>query len=210
MPTKRSEPARLDHARARVGAVQLFWNCPLSDERYVSERAWESAILDNCPFHPEGGCGVERLGSYARVAPAGVRVPRWWCPRQRASVSLLPSFLAARLSGTLAEVEDVVAEVESAGGISAAVDTVHPPDADGAISLTSALRWIRRRVAAVRAALLAILTLMPERFVGLQPTLAAFREALGAERVLVELRANVARHLGALPVPLGFRARASG
>lgn len=136
-------------------------------------------------------------------------MPRWWCPRQRASVSLLPSFLSARLSGTLAEVEDVVAEVECAGGISAAVDTVHPPDADGAIGLTSALRSIRRRVAAVRAALLAILTLMPERFVGLQPTLAAFREALGAERVLMELRPIVARHLGALPVPLGFRTRAS-
>lgn len=188
----------------------MFWKCPLSDERYVSERAWERAILDNCPFHPEGGCRVERLGSYARVAPAGARVPRWWCPRQRASVSLLPSFLAARLSGTLDEVEDIVVAVEAAGGVSRAVDAVYPPDADDAIGLSSALRSIRRRVAAVRAALLAILTLMPERFAGLPPTIAALREALGVERALVELRAIAARHLGALPVPLGFRARASG
>ena len=91
------------------GAVQLLWKCPLSDERYVSERAWESAILDSCPLHPEGGCGLERLGTYARVAPAGARVPRWWCPKAGVSISLLPSFLSARLSGTLAEVEAFVA-----------------------------------------------------------------------------------------------------
>jgi hypothetical protein len=190
--------------------VQLLWKCPLSDERYVSERAWESAILDSCPFHAEGGCGVERLGTYARVAPAGARVPRWWCPKAGASISLLPSFLAARLTGTLAAVESVVAAVESAGGVAAAVDAVHPPDAAHAIGLAGAVRSIRRRVAAVRAALLAIATLMPERFVGVAPTLASFRAALGVERVLVVVREIAARHLGALPVPLGLRARGSG
>lgn len=190
--------------------MQLLWKCPLADERYVTQRAWESAILDTCPFHPEGGCGLEKLGSYGRVEPAGVRVPRWWCPRQHASISLLPSFLAARLSGTLAAVERVVAAVESAGGVSAAVDAVHPPDAQDAIGLVCALRSIRRRVHAVRAALVAIATLMPERFGGVGPTLVAFREALGGERVLVQLRELAERYLGALPVPLGFRARRSG
>ena len=112
-----------------VSAVQLLWKYPLADERYVSESAWEHAILDVCPFHPDGGCGVEKLGSYPRVEPVGVRIPRWWCPKQRASVSLLPSFLAARLSGTLAAVQDIVAAVERAGSIAAAVDVVHPPDA---------------------------------------------------------------------------------
>jgi len=190
--------------------VQLLWKCPLSDERYVSERAWESAILDSCPFHAEGGCGLERLGTYARVAPAGARVPRWWCPTAGTSISLLPSFLAARLSGTLAAVEAVVAAVESAGSVATAVDVVHPPDADDAIGLVGALRSIRRRVTAVRAALLAIATLMAERFVGVAPTLASFRAALGCERVLVRVRELGERHLGALPVPLGFRARGSG
>ena len=90
------------------------------------------------------------------MEPAGVRVARWWCPKQRASVSLLPSFLAARLSGTLAAVEDVVAEVEAAGSVAAAVETLHPPDAADAVGLPGALRSIRRRVAAIRAALLAI------------------------------------------------------
>lgn len=189
--------------------MQLLWKYPLADERYVSESAWEHAILDRCPFHPEGGCRVEKLGSYPRVEPPGVHIPRWWCPKQRASISLLPSFLAARLSGTLATVEDIVAAVERAGSVAAAVDVVHPPDADDPIGLACALRSMRRRVRAVRAALLAIATLMPERFAGVMPTLAAFRAALARERVLVTLRELCARHLAALPVPLGFGARAS-
>jgi hypothetical protein len=190
--------------------VQLLWKCPLSDERYVSESAWEHAILDSCPFHPEGGCRLEKLGTYARVRPTGVRIARWWCPKQRASISLLPSFLAARISGTLAAVEDVVAKVEDAGSVAAAVDAVHPPDDDDAVGLVCALRSMRLRVSAVRAALLAIATLMPERFAGVRPTLASFRERLGVDRVLVVVRELAERHLGALPVPLGFRARASG
>jgi len=191
--------------------VQRLWKgCPVDGDRYVSERAWESAILCACPFHPEGGCGLERLGSYPRVAPPGVRVPRWWCPKQRASVSLLPPFLAARFSGTVDAVEEVVAAVEAAGSVSAAVDVVCPPDIEDAVQLEGALRWIRRRVRAVRAALLAIATLMPERFAGVAPTIAAFREALAVDKVLVVVRGLVERHLRALPSPLGFRARASG
>jgi len=125
---QRSEPARLVHARARVDVVQLFWKYPFADEQYVTDSAWKEAILDGCPFHPEGGCGVEKLGSYPRVEPAGVRIARWWCPKRRASISLLPAFLAARLSGTLDAVEDVVAAVEQAGSVAAAVDAVHPPE----------------------------------------------------------------------------------
>jgi hypothetical protein len=188
----------------------MLWKCPLTDEQYVAHRAWEGAILDRCPFHPEGGCGLERLGSYGRVEPPGTRIPRWWCPKKRESISLLPSFLAARLQGTLAGVEHVVATVEAAGGISAAVDAIHPPDAEEALGLVGALRWIRRRARAVRAALLAIATLLPERFAGVPPTLAAFREAMGGNAVLVRLRELAERHLGALPAPLGFRARGPG
>lgn len=188
--------------------MQVLWKCPLSDEGYVTQRGWESAIPDGCPFHPEGGCGLERLGTYPRVEPEGMRVARWWCPKKRASISLLPSFLAARFSGTLAAVEDVVALVE-AKGVAGAVDEVHPPDADDFVGLACALKSIRRRVSAVRAALLAIATLLPERFAGVRPTLAAFREALGVPRVLALLREIAERHLSALPVPLGFGTRAA-
>ncbi len=188
--------------------MQVLWKCPLTDERYVTQRAWESAVLDGCPFHPEGGCGLERLGSYERVEPPGARVPRWWCPKRRESISLLPSFLSARLRGTLAAVERVVATVEAAGGISAAVDAVHPPDAEKPLGFVGALRSMRRRVRAVRAALIAAVTLLPERFARVSPTLAAFREVLGEGAVLVRLRELTERHLGALPAPFGFRARA--
>jgi hypothetical protein len=190
--------------------VQIIGNSPLTDERYITERGWESAILDRCPFHPEGGCGLQKLGSYERVQPVGVRVPRWWCPTQRVSISLLPSFLAARLSGTLASVEAVVSAVEEAGSIAAAVEVVYPADAEQPVGLACALRAMGRRVRAVRAALIAIATLMPERFAGVRPTLRAFREALGCRQVLFELREVAERYLGALPIPLGLRPRATG
>jgi len=190
--------------------VQIIWKSPLTDERYVTERGWESAILDRCPFHPEGGCGLQKLGSYGRVEPGGVRVPRWWCPKQGVSISLLPSFLAARLSGTLGSVEAVVSAVEDAGSIAAAVEVVHPADAEQPVGLVCALRAIGRRVRAVRAALIAIATLMPERFAGVRPTLRAFRAALGCRHVLIKLREIAERYLDALPIPIGLRPRGSG
>ncbi len=190
--------------------MQLEWSCPLSDEGYVTHRAWDGAILESCPFHPEGGCGLHKLGTYVRVEPPGTRIPRWWCPKRGASVSLLPAFLAARFSGTLATIERVVVAVETAGSIAAAVDVVHPPDARDAVGLTCALRSIRRRVSAVSAALLAIVTLLPDLFAGVQPTIGGFREVLACGDVLAALRPIVKRHLATLPAPLGFGARVAG
>lgn len=134
---------------------------------------------------------------------------RFWCPRAEASVSILPAFLAARMSGTLDAVEAVVLAVEHAGSIAAAVEQVYPAEAERAIGAVCALRSIRRRLRAVRAALLAIVTLVPERLRGIAPTITALRAALGTERVLVAIRGLAERHLGALPAPLGFRTRAS-
>jgi hypothetical protein len=188
--------------------MQIPWKSPVADDRYVADRAWGRAELCACPFHPEGGCGLQRLGTYGRVAPAGTRVARWWCPIARKSISLLPEFLAARLSGTLDEVESVVAAVEQAGGVARALETVHPAEAEDPIEPQGALRSMRRRVRAVYAALLAIITLMPERFAGVTPTLAGLRRALSTERALVSLREVAARHLPALPTPLGLSARA--
>ncbi|HEY6878577.1 MAG TPA: hypothetical protein VI299_11195 [Polyangiales bacterium] len=189
--------------------MQIPWKVPVADDRYVADRAWERAALCACPFHPGGSCGLQRLGTYGRVSPAGTRVARWWCPVARKSISLLPAFLAARLSGTLDEVETVVAAIEQAGGVTAALETVHPAEAEGAIGLQGALRSMRRRVGAVHAALLAIITLMPEQFVGVVPTIEGVRVALATGRALVVLRELAARHLSALPTPLGFAARVS-
>lgn len=186
--------------------VQMVWSPPVADAQYVAERGWECAVLDACPFHPGGGCGVARHGSYPRVSPAGTRVARFYCPQARATISLLPSFLAVRLSGTLDAVEVVVEVVESSSSMAAAAEKLRPADAEHAVTSISALRWVRRRMKAVREALLALVTLMPDAL-GCAPTLHALRTHLGVDRVLVELRRIGAAHLRALPPPLGFRTR---
>lgn len=178
-------------------------------DRYVADRAWERAVLCNCPFHPQGGCGLRKLGTYRRVEPAGTLVARYWCPRAGVSISLLPAFLAARLVGTLDAVEAVVLAVEQTGSIAAAIEQVHPADAGRAIGPVCARRSIRRRLRGVRAALLAFVTLLPEQLSNVAPTITALRATLGVERVLVTVRCMLDKHLGALATPLGFRSRAS-
>jgi hypothetical protein len=113
------------------------------------------------------------------------------------------------MSGTLDAVEAAVLAVEQLGSVASAAEHVHPADADHAVGVVCAQRSIRRRLRAVRAALLAIVTLVPERLRGIAPTITALRVALGTERVLVAMRGIAERHLGALPAPLGFRTRAS-
>ena len=200
---------RVWYTREPDGDVQVLGKEFTAADRYVADRAWERAILDGCPFHPQGGCGLRKLGTYRRVKPEGVRVARYWCPRAKASVSLLPAFLAARLRGTLDEVEAVVDAVERTGSITAAVEQVHPADDVRPIGPVCARRSVRRRLLAVRTALLALVTLLPDLLTGVAPTLTALRAALGTQRVLVAVRCIIDRHMSALPTPLGFRSRAS-
>lgn len=145
-------------------------------------------------------------GSYPRVHPAGARVARFLCPAQRETISLLPSFLAARLPSTLDEIEAVVDVVERAPSVAAAAEVVRPADAERAVTSITAARWVRRRLRPIKAALLAIVTLVPE-LAECGPTLAAIRTRLGVTRVLVALRDLAAAHLGALAPPLGLRTR---
>lgn len=114
------------------------------------------------------------------------------------------------MTGTLDAVEAVVLAVEQAGSLAGAVEVLCPADAVRAVGTVSATRSIRRRLRAVRAALLAIVTLLPEHFRGVACNIAALREALGTERVLVTMRSLAERHLETLPAPLGFRNRVSG
>jgi len=181
----------------------------LTGERYVTEQGWKAATLERCPLHPEGGCGVSGHGSYGRVRPAGVRVARFWCPKARVTISLLPDFLASRLSGTLGEVEQAVDAMEGAESQEAAAEEVRPAAARDAVTLPSALRWLRRRVVAVHVALVAAVTLVPA-LAECRPTLGAVRERLGVTGALVALRSAAASHLRAMPAPVGFRARGRG
>jgi hypothetical protein len=179
----------------------------VTSEQYLIEEGWRSATLEQCPLHPAGCCGLRRHGSYRRVRPVGVRVARFLCPTARVTISLLPDFLASRLSGTLAEVEAVVDAEELATSQEAALEQVRPAAEPGAVTLLAGLRWLRRRLSAVRAALVAAVTLVPS-LSECRPTLAALRERLGVTEVLVTLRRTAIAHLPAMSSPLGFRARA--
>jgi hypothetical protein len=195
------------YSRGLVSVVQIVLFLRTTDEQYIAERGWEGAVLDVCPFHPAGGCGVCRHGSYPRVHPAGVRIARFFCAVAGQTISLLPAFLASRMPGTLDEIERVVDIAERAPSIVAASEVARPDDDDDAVTSISAMRWVRRRVRPIRAALLALITLLPEVLGGCTPTLGAIRLRLDVERVLVALRAIAIDHLHALAPPLGLRAR---
>lgn len=184
----------------------IRYEMSVTSEAYVTEQGWRTATLKQCPLHPTGGCGLARHGSYGRVRPAGIRVARFWCPKARVTISLLPDFLASRLSGTLSEVEVVVEAAERARSQEAAAEEVRPGETADAVTLPSALRWLRRRVAAVRVALVAAVTLVPA-LAECRPSLAAVRERLGVSEALVALRSVAATYLVSMAAPVGFRAR---
>jgi hypothetical protein len=179
--------------------VQLRFACAHTGEEYVAQQAWLSASLRRCPLHPQGGCRFARHGSYARVSPPGTLIARWYCPEGHRTFSLLPDCLAARLTGTLAEVEAVVLAFEQAPSRESACGVVRLD-----IDLPGALRWSARRVQGVHSALARIRGLLPEVFAGCAPTLTAFGERLGVSEVLVALRGMAEAFLQRLPKPLGF------
>ena len=127
-----------------------------------------------------------------------MRVARWYCPDAHQTFSLLPDCLAARLQGSLDEVEQVVVEVEGSASVEAAASTLRPD-----IELPGAVRWVGRRLRGVRAALLALMTLLPGRL-GNKVDLMAVREELVTERALLAMREIGAAHLSVLVRPLGF------
>jgi hypothetical protein len=55
--------------------MQLRYLIDLTIEEYIEQKAWEHAELDHCPFHPEGGCGLARHGTYPRKFPEYCLVP---------------------------------------------------------------------------------------------------------------------------------------
>jgi len=181
--------------------------CHLCAEEYVSQRFWEQASLASCPLHPAGGCGFSRHTSYERVHPPGARIARFRCPTARVTFSLLPDCLASRLPSTLVEVEEAVEGVERRGGTMAELGAELRPAEEEVDRVQGAVRHLRRRCQSVYGALVTIIGLLPDRFVGHPPTISGFRAALGVEHVLVALRELVAEHLRNLPPPLGFGPR---
>ena len=188
-------------ADAGLMPVQLRFDTGLTGADYVTREAWREARLSRCPLHPRGDCGFARHGTYERKTPAGTLIARWYCPQGHHTFSLLPDHLAARFPGTLSEIEQVVATVEQAKSVEAAADALR----SDSITLTSAVRWVRRRVAPVRALLTIVVGLLPQPLLGCVPTIAALRVRLACPQVLVALRESANAHLQALARPLGFR-----
>ena len=183
--------------------VQLRHESQLTSEEYVKQKAWESASLEQCPVHPEGGCGIARHTAYARVEPPGMYVARWYCREGHVTISLLPDCLASRLSSTLAAVEQVAQAIEERTGSIEMVAATLRPD----IEVQGAVRWVRRRVVAVVTALKVLKGLRPDVFGGVEPTLGGARAALGVDEVLPAVRASAGAQLGAMPPYVGLGAR---
>jgi hypothetical protein len=184
--------------------VQLRFETELTFEQYATGRGWERATLPACPFHPEGGCGLSGHGTYMRKVPTVAWVARWYCPQAHATIGLLPDFYASRLPGTLDALEETVARVEKIESIEKAAEELRPADAPDAVTLPTAVRWVRLRLELVKAVLIAVLGLLPEVFAPGPPTIRHFRARLGTERALVALRGVAQAHLHVLPMPLGL------
>ena len=146
---------------------------------------------------------MARHGSYARKRPVGTRIARWYCPQGHRTFSLLPDHLAARFPGTLAEIEQVVAAAEMASSLESCAHELRPDP----IGLPAALRWVRRRLAAVRTLLPLAVTLLPALLQGCAATVTAVRQQLQVPTALERLRALLERELPALACPLGLHHR---
>ena len=126
-----------------------------------------------------------------------MRIARWYCREAQTTFSALPDCMAARVVGSLDDVEAVVLVAESLGVEAAAQDL------RAEIELPGVMRWLRRRRDLVRAALLALITALPGRL-GSVARVQAVQAVLETDRALVALREIGADHLHALVYPLGF------
>ena len=119
---------------------------------------------------------------------------------------MLPDCLAARLPGTLTELEEVVAEAEQSSSLTAVADQVR----SDAVELPGAMRWVRRRVLLVQHVLRLAIGLLPQQLCGCQAEVTACRRRLGSDAVLVSLRSLTGPWLPAVAAPLGFRPHGIG
>ena len=186
--------------------MQLRYQTGLTGEHYVTAKAWRDARLDRCPMHPRtGSCSFARHGTYQRRQPAGALIARWYCPESHTTFSLLPDCLAARLPGTLQDLETVVVDAEQAASREQAAERLRDD-----IQLPGALRWLRRRLRLVRLVLQQVIGLLPQHLAGCRSELSSCRQRLDTDAVLVTLRSLTSPWLPELPAPLGFRPHRPG
>jgi len=179
--------------------MQIRYVTELTVKEYIKQKAWKQAELEHCPFHPKGGCGLAKHGTYPRKFPEYCLIARWYCPTAHQTIGLLPDFFSSRLPGTLDEVEQTVNNAQKHKTQEDAAEFLRPD-----ITLPSALRWLRRRMKYVKEALIATAgLLMP----GCPPDLDSFRKRYATNRVLVRLRDIAGDFLSSLPPIVGFGPR---
>jgi len=125
----------------------------------------------------------------------------------RRTVSALPDCLASHYSATLEELEVIERTVEEARSLASASESLRTD-----IELPGVLRYLRRVVTAVHAALLTLRALAPDRFAQIPATVLAFSARIPDGAVLMGLRHEMSVYLVQLPTPFGFnpsRANAS-
>ena len=192
--------------------VQLRFDTGLAGDVYVTRELWRSATLAHCPLHPQGGCGFSGHGQYERKTPPGTYIARWYCSRGHCTISLLPDHLAARFPGTLAEIERVVDAADTRpASLQACADALRCDP----VSLPSATRWLRRRLAVVRPLLRLAVTLL-RLPAATAHSVGALRQHLHVHQrvhqrsattqpgALERLRALLQPHLPVLATPVGF------
>ena len=89
-----------------------------------------------------------------------------YCAESHTTFSLLPDCLAARLPGTLQELETVVVHAEQATSLLQAAEQVRRDR----IELPGAVRWLRRRVRLVQQVLRRVIGLLPQHLAGCRPS----------------------------------------
>lgn len=182
--------------------MQIRYPVEITLETYIEQKAWHQVELNQCPFHPDGGCGLVKHGTYPRQFPKHCLIARWYCPCQRETISLLPDFFASRLPGTLDEIEQAVNIAESSSSQEDAAEKVRPD-----IELPGGLRWLRRRIKYVREALTILAGLLVNECA---PDLQSFREKYNTDSVLTKMRDIAEEHLHSLPQIVGFGPRSGG
>jgi len=116
-----------------------------------------------------------------------------------ATFSLLPDCLAARLPGTLLEVEVVLNKVQDSPSQEAAAEEIRDD-----IELIGALRWVRHRIFLIQVTLNMLIEIVSDLPKNCTPNISCFQEFFDVQFVLPVLRGYVSSHLQILPPPIGF------
>ena len=110
--------------------MQHRYKTDLTADQYVSRSSWFDAPPPRCIKGLEQGCGIEGNGTYRRKYPDGTKIKRWRCRKCRRSFSALPDCYASHMRGTLDELEEQIAFVESQSSVMAAVRKLYSEHAD--------------------------------------------------------------------------------